>query len=109
MLRNRFQSTLLSLLEKHFGKQKFKSLKNHIYESSKNGFFVHALKIKARYIKSTVKYVIRYSGKPAMAQSCIINYDGQFITFWYDRHEDNHRIEETIHVYDFIKRLIIHI
>ena len=109
MLRNRFQTTLLSLLEKHFGKKKFKSLKNYIYRTSKNGFYVHAPKVKARDIKSTVKYVIRYSGKPAMAQSRILNYDGKYVTFWYDRHEDNQRVSETIHAYDFIKRLIIHI
>ena len=109
MLRNRFQSTLLFILEKHFGKKKFKSLKNHIYKTSKNGFYVHAPKIKARNIKSTVKYVIRYSGKPAMAQSRILDYDGEYVTFWYDRHEDNQRVEETIHAYEFIKRLIIHI
>ena len=109
MLRNRFQTTLLSMLEKHFGKENFKSLKNHIYKTSSNDFYVHAPKIKARDIKSTVKYVIRYSGKPAMAQSHILNYDGEHVTFWYDRHEDNQRTEETIHAYDFIKRLIIHI
>jgi len=44
-----------------------------------------------------VNYVIRYSGKPAMAQSRIIKYDGEYVTFWYDRHEDNQRVEETIH------------
>ncbi len=70
-------------------------------------FTIH--KVKSRNIKSTVKYVIRYSGKPAMAQSRILNYDGEYVTFWYDRHEDNQRVEETIHAYDFIKRLIIHI
>ena len=109
MLRNRFQTTLISLLERHFGKASFKTLKNHIYKTSSNGFYVHAPKINARDIKSTVKYVIRYSGKPAMAQSRILNYDGEYVTFWYDRHEDNQRVEETIHAYDFIKRLIVHI
>ncbi len=79
------------------------------FEKIYYGFYVHAPKIKARDIKSTVKYVIRYSGKPAMAQSRILNYDGEHVTFWYDRHEDNQRTEETIHAYDFIKRLIIHI
>ena len=109
MLRSRFQTTLLSLLEKRLGKNNFKILKNHIYKTSKNGFYVHAPKVKTRDIKATVKYVIRYSGKPAMAQSRILNYDGEYVTFWYDRHEDNQRVEETIHAYDFIKRLIIHI
>ena len=109
MLRKRFQSTLLSLLENYFGKDKFKSFKNHIYKTSIKGFYVHAPKIQARDIKATIKYVIRYSGRPTMAQSRIINYDGEFVTFWYQRHEDNVRVEETIHVYEFIKRLIIHI
>ena len=44
-----------------------------------------------------------------MAQSRIINYDGKFITFYYQRHEDDKRVEETISAFDFIKRLIIHI
>ena len=40
-----------------------------------------------------------------MAQSRIINYDGSYVTYYYERHEDGKRIEETIHVYDFIKLL----
>lgn len=60
-------------------------------------------------MKLTIKYVIRYSGRPAMAQSRILDYDGQYVTFWYDRHEDNKHVIEKVHVYDFIKRLIIHI
>lgn len=109
MLRNRFQTTLLSLLEKHFGKQNFKSLKSFVYKTSSNGFYVHAPKINFRDIKFTVKYIIRCSGKPAMVQSRILNYDGEFVTFGYDRHNDNQRVEETIHTYNFIKKLIIHI
>lgn len=67
------------LFEKHFGKQKFRALKNHIYKTYPNRFYVHAPKVNARNIKSTVKYVIRYSGKPAMAQS--LDYDGKYDTF----------------------------
>lgn len=44
-----------------------------------------------------------------MAQSRIINYDDSYVTYYYERHEDGKRIEETIHVYDFIKLLIKHI
>lgn len=109
MLCNRFQTTLLSMLEKHFGKENFKTLKNHVYNTSKNGFYVHVPKVKHRDIKSTIKYVIRYSGKPAMAQSRILDYDGEYVTFWYDRHEDNQHITEKIHAYEFIEIFIIHI
>ena len=104
-----FKLLYFLFLKNTSGKKSFKPIKNHVYSTSKNGFYVHAPKSKARDIKSTVKYVIRYSGKPAMAQSRITDYDGEFVTFWYDRHEDNERVVETIHAYEFIKRLIVHI
>ncbi len=34
---------------------------------------------------------------------------GKKVRFWYIRHEDNKRVEEEITVYEFIKRLIVHI
>lgn len=55
------------------------------------------------------KYIVRYIGRPAMAQSRITDYDGKQVTFWYQRHEDNKKVVETISAHDFIKRLIIHI
>lgn len=44
-----------------------------------------------------------------MAKSKILDYDGEFITYYYDRHEDVKRVEVKIHAFDFIKKLIIHI
>ena len=44
-----------------------------------------------------------------MAESRIIDYDGTYATFWYQRHEDNLVIIEKIHAFEFISRLIIHI
>ena len=54
-------------------------------------------------------YVVRYTGRPAIAQSRILDYDGSYVTYYYERHEDGKRIEEKIHVYEFIKLLIKHI
>ena len=110
-LRKRFQKILLDLLEKELGKQNFKTLKNFIYKKSDNGFYVYAeqKKNKKQSTKDMVEYAVRYSGKPAMAESRIIDYDGTYITFWYQRHEDNKIVKEKIHVYKFFKRLIIHI
>lgn len=110
-LRKRFQKILLDLLEKELGKQNFKTLKNFIYKKSDNGFYVYAeqKKNKKQSTKDMVEYVVRYSGKPAMAESRIIDYDGTYVTFWYQRHEDNKIVKEKIHVYEFFKRLIIHI
>ena len=44
-----------------------------------------------------------------MAQSRIISIDDNFISFWYQRHEDNKKVTETITIFEFIQRLIIHI
>ncbi|MBO5138433.1 MAG: transposase [Bacilli bacterium] len=58
---------------------------------------------------NNIKYVCRYISRPVMAKSRIIDYDGTFVTFWYQRHEDNLIIIEKVHAYEFISRLIIHI
>ena len=111
-LRYRWQKLLLDYLYNNlpsFELPKFKRIKNEIYKEYENGFYVYAKPDNISSIKQTINYVVRYTGRPAMAQSRILNYDGKYVTFWYDRHEDNQRVEETIHVYEFIKRLIKHI
>ncbi len=35
--------------------------------------------------------------------------DGEKVSFWYNRHEDEKRQDETIPAFEFIARLIIHI
>ena len=40
---------------------------------------------------------------------CIDKYDGDSVTFHYNRHEDDQYVEETLPVMDFIQRLILHI
>jgi len=109
MLRKRFQKILLDLLEKNIGKQKFRPLKNMVYSTSKNGFYVRAKKSENLGTKQNVEYVLRYCGRPAFAASKILNVSGQYITFWYQRHEDDLFVVETIHIFQFIKRIIIHI
>ena len=32
----------------------------------------------------------------------IIDYDGEFVTFWYQRHEDDKYVVEKIHIYEFL-------
>ena len=109
MLRKRFQKVKLDLLEKNIGKQKFRQLKNKVYSTSKNGFYVRAKKNENLGTKQNVEYVLRYCGRPAFAASKILNIKGDYITFWYQRHEDNLFVVETIHIFEFIKRIIIHI
>ena len=56
-----------------------------------------------------LKYIGRYLGRPVIATSRIDKYDGEMVTFHYNRHEDEQYIEETIPAMEFIQRLIRHI
>lgn len=111
-LRSRWRKLILDYLSTHLAPHElpaFKKIKNELYKDYNSGFYVYAKPNNISSISDTIKYVVRYTGRPAMAQSRILDYDGTYVTFWYNRHEDDIRVEETVHVYDFIKRLIIHI
>ena len=107
--RKRFMKVLLDMLEDDIGKNEFRKIKNEMYLKHKDGFYVFAPPSKFKSYTDLIKYVCRYVTRPVMAESRIIDYDGEFVTFWYQRHNDNLIIIEKIHAYEFISRLIIHI
>ena len=108
-LRKRWQKILLDEIIKREGnKDSFRRLKNKIYKNNKDGFYVHA-KNEIKSAKIAAKYIGRYVGRPAIAESRIIAYDGESVTFKYKRHEDNKEIIEKVPVFEFIKKVIIHI
>ena len=106
-LRNAFRTALLNDLESIIGPS-FKSVKARCYREHKQGFYVYAKGNKCNS-KNVIKYIGRYLGRPVIATSRIDKYDGETVTFHYNRHEDEKYVEETIPVMDFIKRLIRHI
>lgn len=106
-LRNAFRTALLNLLEKRLGPS-FKTVKAKCYKEHKFGFYVYAKPNKCDP-KIVTKYIGRYLGRPVIATSRIDNYDGDNVTFHYNRHEDNKLVTETLPVMDFINRLIQHI
>lgn len=106
-LRNAFRTALLNLLEKKLGPS-FKKVKAKCYREHKDGFYVYAKPNKCDP-KVVTKYIGRYLGRPVIATSRIDNYDGENVTFHYNRHEDEKLIVETIPVLEFIQRLIQHI
>ncbi|MCR4943684.1 MAG: transposase [Clostridium sp.] len=81
---------------------------NKLYRNNVNGFYVHA-KSEIKSAKMAAKYVGRYVGRPAIAESRILQYDGIYVTYKYTRHEDDKVVIEKVHVYEFIKKLIIYI
>lgn len=107
--RKRFMKVLLDMLENDIGKKEFRKLKNQIYLNHKEGFYVYAPPSKFKSYTELIKYVCRYVARPVMAESRIIDYDGTFVTFWYQRHNDNLIIIEKLHAFEFISRLIVHI
>lgn len=88
-----------------FNIQHFKNLVSKLYNSYKDGFYVHAPCIDFNSPEAVANYITRYIGRPAMAQSCITDYDGKNVTFRYQRHEDNKKVSATLSVFYFIKRL----
>jgi len=108
MLRKRFMTVLLNLIEKHLNDIAFKKVKAFLYKEFPNGFYVYA-KSNVSDPKTVMKYVTRYTGRPVMANSRIIKYDGHTVTYFYERHEDGKRVVVSLPAFDFIKKLIIHI
>ena len=106
-LRNAFQTALLNEMSKHLGPS-FIKVKASVYKNHKNGFYVYAKPNRCKP-NAVIKYIGRYLGRPVIATSRIDKYDGENVTFHYNRHEDNELITETIPALEFINRLIRHI
>ena len=106
-LRNAFCTALLNEMETILGPT-FKKVKSKCYAEHKQGFYVYAKPNKCDPTVVT-KYIGRYLGRPVIATSRIDKYDGEQVTFHYNRHEDDKYVVETIPAMEFIQRLIRHI
>lgn len=94
-------------MSKHLGPS-FIKVKASVYKNHKNGFYVYAKPNRCKP-NAVIRYIGRYLGRPVIATSRIDKYDGENVTFHYNRHEDNELITETIPALEFINRLIRHI
>jgi hypothetical protein len=105
------KSWQFSLLKRMAGKIKdpsFKAVVDKLYTDYDSGFYVNSPPIK-KFSPGVINYIVRYAGRPVLAQSRITNYDGDTVTFTYTPHGSNEQVSETLSVFDFIKKLIIHI
>jgi hypothetical protein len=112
MLRLRFRKVLLDLMELNIGKSTFRNVKNDCYTKYKNGFYVRAKKNEFKgNPKKALEYILRYCGRPCFASYRILDIDSSNMTikFWYQRHDDDLFVVEHISIFDFFKRLIMHI
>jgi hypothetical protein len=53
-----------------------------------------------------IKYIGWYLGRPAIATSKINSYNDYFVTFHYNRHEDEKLVVENLPAIEFIAHLI---
>jgi hypothetical protein len=106
-LRFAFQTALLNELHGSIG-DSFKNIKSLLYKQCKEGFYVYA-KPQECQPDQVIQYIGRYLGRPVIATSRIDDYDGENVTFHYNRHEDDRLVTENIPVMEFIERLIQHI
>lgn len=108
-MRSSFQTALLNELKKKLP-HSFKEVVSQVYKNSRDGFYVYAKPNRCKP-KQVINYIGRYLGRPVIATSRIDLYNSidDTVTFHYNRHEDDHYVEETLPSMDFIKRLIRHI
>lgn len=84
---------MLNEMESRLGPS-FKKVKAICYSKHKQGFYVYAKPNKCDP-KTIVKYIGLYLGRPFIATSRIDKYDSEFVTFHYNRHEDEEYIRPT--------------
>ena len=112
-LSKRFMKLLLDKMEAYFGKVNFSKTKNMMYLKYKNGFYVNNKLeddgYKFNSIEELIRYLTRYCYRPAMAETRIINYDGENVTFFYRDHKEEKYHEEKISAFAFITRLLRHL
>lgn len=117
-LRKSFMYRITTNLRELFPKgskerSEFNALVREIYKDYQDGFYVYAppMKKKKKDESDVVSYIVRYTGRPVMAQSRITAYDyeNRTIDYYYEDHKTGERVDVHESVFKFIGKLIIHI
>ncbi len=120
-LRKTWQFEVNRLLLERFGK-KIKHLIDNSYRKQNNGFYVYAKadiedddkytsKINSKNVKGCVNYMMRYAGRPVMAESRLLSYDkdANEVSWYYEDHKTNERVEVKETGKQLLEKMIIHI
>ena len=112
-LSKRFMKILLDKMQDYFGKDNFKQTKNKMYHNYPNGFYVNNKLeddgYKFKSIEVLIRYVTRYCSRPVIAESRILDYDGESVTWFYYDHtkEEYHEVKDS--TFSFITKLLRHL
>jgi hypothetical protein len=80
---------------------------DRLFQQYRKGFYVYA-EPRVSSGSGIERYIGRYIRHPAIADSRIIGYDGEQVTFYYEDHNDE-RHEVTLPVLEFIHGVVRHI
>lgn len=121
-LRKTWQYEVNRLLIERFGKKKMQSLIDWSYRTKDNGFYVYAkadIKDDGKYIntnisnnvKGCVNYMMRYAGRPVMAESRILSYSkhNDNVSWFYEDHKTEEKITVNETGRKLLGKMIIHI
>jgi hypothetical protein len=109
LLRLSWQRAVLNLIKKEYkNNRKMNNLANKLYAKYDKGFYVNANRDVTNK-KLAAHYIGRYVGRPAISESRIKYYDGKTVTIGYESHKTKEYVEETMDVFELIKKIIIHI
>jgi len=109
-------------MQERFGSA-FTRAKNQSYKKQNKGFYVYAKYMEedkdarsddtaySKDVGGCVNYMMRYAGRPAMAESRISSYnkDTDAVEWYYDDHETEERKHVSETGLDLLKKMIIHI
>lgn len=80
---------------------------DNLFKNYKDGFYIYA-KNTIDKPKDICQYVGRYVRHPAIAESRILDYDGESVTFYYEN-ENKSRVTIKLPVFEFIHRIVQHV
>ena len=120
-LRKTWQYEVNRLLLERFGKE-IKPLVDKSFKNQINGFYVYAkadlkddgkytTNINSKNVKGCVNYMMRYAGRPVMAESRLISYDKESneVSWYYEDHKTEERVEVKETGKQLLEKMIIHI
>jgi len=109
LLRKKWQYHLLTEIKRRWAKSREDSrFIDRLFKENVQGFYVNgeSQMTSSRY---AARYIGRYIARPALAEHKVTGYDGQWVTFWYESHEEKRRVYRRLEAREFIGRLIDHI
>lgn len=108
IIRKKWQYFILTALRKAMpGNREIAQIIDWCYKERKNGFNIQAKRRIEGKTKQAARYMARYVRHPAIADSRIINYDTEKVTFIYEREEKTYTV--VMDKYEFIHNVIKHI